>query len=86
MASSAGNGISNAQTPITIKILKTLEPITLLSAISLFPVIPAVILTAASGALVPSATMVSPMTVDGTFNFTYAISSRTCHFKTRSSH
>ena len=44
------------------------EPITLLIAISLLPVSADVILTAASGALVPIATIVRPITTDGTRN------------------
>ena len=57
-----------AETPTTIRRLKILEPITLLNAISLLPESPAEMLTAASGALVPMATMVKPIITDGTFS------------------
>ena len=49
--------------------MKIFEPITLFKAIALLPFNAASILTAASGALVPNATTVSPITTDGTFNF-----------------
>ncbi len=55
-----------AQTPTTISMLKIFDPTMLLTAMSLFPEIAAVILTEASGALVPIATMVSPITALGT--------------------
>ena len=55
------NEAKKAQIPTTIKPLKILEPIILLKAISLFPVNAARILTDASGALVPIATIVKPM-------------------------
>ena len=45
------------------------EPITLLSAIALLPFRAASILTAASGALVPNATIVRPITTEGTLSF-----------------
>ena len=68
MDESTINGLIIAQIP-TIKIrLKMLDPITLLNASSLLPERPAVILTAASGALVPIATIVRPMITEGTFN------------------
>ena len=41
----------------------------LLIAISLLPDRPAVMLTAASGALVPIATIVNPIIIEGTLNF-----------------
>ena len=60
-------GKMTAQAPITIKRLKMLEPTIFPREISLFPARPALILTAASGALVHMATMVSPMMTDGIF-------------------
>ena len=51
----------NAQIPTTISPLKILEPIILLTAISLLPASAALMLTEASGALVPMATIVRPM-------------------------
>ena len=57
-----------AETPTTISRLKMFEPITLLKAMSLLPESPAEMLTAASGALVPMATMVSPIITDGTLS------------------
>ena len=60
------NEAKKAQIPTTIKPLKILEPIILLKAISLFPVNAARILTDASGALVPIATIVKPMITLGT--------------------
>ena len=51
----------NAQIPTTTSPLKIFEPTTLLMAISLLPASAALMLTEASGALVPMATMVSPM-------------------------
>lgn len=65
MTSSAVKTFIAAQTPTTTNRLKRFEPITLLSAMSLLPARPAVMLTAASGALVPAATIVRPMTTDG---------------------
>ena len=56
-----------AQAPITTSRLKMLEPTMFPREISLFPARPALILTAASGALVPMATMVRPMITEGTF-------------------
>lgn len=56
-----------AQMPTTTSPLKMLEPTTLLMAISLLPASAALILTEASGALVPMATIVSPMMTLGTF-------------------
>ena len=54
------------QTPITTIRLKILEPTTLLTASSLFPVREADTLTAVSGSDVPIATIVSPMMIAGT--------------------
>ena len=51
----------NAQIPTTTSPLKMLEPITLLTAISLLPASAALMLTEASGALVPMATIVRPI-------------------------
>ena len=67
MLDSTTNGLIKAQTPTISTRLKMLDPITLLKASSLLPASPAVILTAASGALVPIATIVSPIMTDGTF-------------------
>ena len=61
-----GMGRMTAQTPSTISRLKMLEPVTLLRAISFAPLTAAEVLTANSGALVPNATMVSPMITLGT--------------------
>ncbi len=52
----------NALIPTTHKILKMLLPTTLPNEIALLPANEEVIETAASGALVPKATMVSPTT------------------------
>lgn len=57
----------NAQIPTTTRPLKIFEPTTLLMAISLLPASAALMLTEASGALVPMATMVRPMMTLGTF-------------------
>ena len=57
----------NAQIPTTTRPLKIFEPTTLLMAISLLPASAALMLTDASGALVPMATMVRPMMTLGTF-------------------
>ena len=65
---SVGTGCSMAHSPSTTSRLNRLEPTTLLSAISLEPCTAAAVLTASSGALVPMATMVSPITSDGTWN------------------
>ena len=59
-------GVSNAQTPITTIRLKILDPIALLTANVLLPASDAVTLTAVSGRLVPMATIVSPIMMDGT--------------------
>ena len=59
-------GRTTPQTPITARLLNRLEPMTLLMAISLLPDREAMILTEASGALVPNATIVRPMIMDGT--------------------
>ena len=58
-----------AETPRTTRILKKFEPTTLATLISFWPAKEEVILTAASGALVPMATIVSPITIAGTLNF-----------------
>ena len=65
---SIGTGLIIAHTPSTISRLNRLEPTTLLTAISLLPLSAAEVLTASSGALVPSATIVRPMITDGTLN------------------
>ena len=57
-----------AVTPKTIKRLNVFEPSTLLTAIALEPFAEANELTASSGSDVPTATIVSPTTIDGTFN------------------
>ena len=54
-------GLIKAQIPTTASKLNKFEPTTLPSAISFWPLNAAVILTAASGALVPKATIVSPI-------------------------
>ena len=59
--------LSSAAIPITISMLKMLLPITLLTAIALLPVMEDVMETAASGALVPSATIVNPTIIVGIF-------------------
>ena len=56
-----------AHTPITTIRLKILEPTTLLTASSLFPVREADTLTAVSGSEVPIATIVRPMMIAGTW-------------------
>ena len=58
---------SNAETPITAKILKMLLPTTLPKDIALVPANAEVMDTAASGALVPNATMVKPTIMVGIF-------------------
>ena len=63
-----GKGFITAHTPSTIRRLKMFEPTTLLSAISFEPLRAAEVLTASSGALVPNATIVSPIMTDGTLN------------------
>lgn len=50
-----------------INILNMLLPIILLTAIALFPLIEDIIETAASGVLVPNATIVKPTIIVGTF-------------------
>lgn len=64
---SINNSLSNADKPITINRLNMLLPITLLTAIALLPVMEDVMETAASGALVPSATIVNPTIIVGIF-------------------
>ena len=56
-----------AAQPMTVNKLKILDPMTFPREISLLPLKAAVMLTAASGALVPMETRVSPMTMDGIF-------------------
>ena len=56
---STSKGLIIPDAPITINKLNILEPITLPIAIPFWPFIEAVMLTAASGALVPNATIVS---------------------------
>ena len=57
-----------AVAPTTTSMLKILLPIMLLTAMALLPVRAEAMLTAASGALVPNATIVSPIIIDGIFN------------------
>ncbi len=64
---SINNSLSNADKPITIKMLNMLLPITVLTASALLPVMEDVMETAASGALVPSATIVNPTIIVGIF-------------------
>ncbi len=63
-----GTALTSAHTPITIRRLNRFDPITLPREISAFPESPEVILTAASGQLVPMDTIVSPITTDGTLS------------------
>ena len=58
---------SNAETPTTAKMLKMLLPITFPNDIALVPANAEVIETAASGALVPNATIVKPTIMVGIF-------------------
>ena len=58
---------TNAETPTTANILKILLPITLPKDIALVPANAEVIETAASGALVPNATIVKPTIIVGIF-------------------
>ena len=51
--------------PMTTRRLKILEPTTFPMAMSLLPFMAAVTLTASSGALVPNATIVSPIMREG---------------------
>ncbi len=69
ISDSTGTGWITAQMPSTHKRLKMLDPTTLLRAISLEPQRAAKVLTANSGALVPKATMVSPIISPGTLKF-----------------
>ena len=62
-------GVSRAHTPITIMVLNILEPVTLLIASEFLPANDAVTETAVSGRLVPIATIVRPMMMEGTLNF-----------------
>ena len=57
--------VMSAVTPRIIRIFSILLPTILPTAIPALPFIPAVMLTAASGALVPMAATVSPMITDG---------------------
>ena len=57
-----------AAQPTTASRLKILEPMMLPRDIPLLPFIPAVMLTAASGALVPMETRVRPMMIEGIFS------------------
>ena len=59
------SGLITEHKPITIRILNMFEPITLLTDMSLAFFSEEVILTAASGALVPKATIVSPIMMEG---------------------
>ena len=60
-------GEIKAATPTTTNKLKIFDPTTLPTVISLAPANAPVILTAASGALVPNATMVNPIIKLGIF-------------------
>lgn len=62
-----GRRDKKAQIPTTTRPLNIFDPTTLLMAISLLPPSAALILTDASGALVPMATIVRPMMTLGTF-------------------
>ena len=64
---SINSSLSNAAIPMTINILNRLLPMTLLTAIALLPTSDEVIETAASGALVPNATIVNPTIIVGIF-------------------
>jgi len=57
MASVGSNDPANRDMPITARILKMLDPITLPIAISAFPLFAACILTTTSGSEVPNATI-----------------------------
>ena len=59
--------LSSAAIPITISMLNKLLPITLPTAMALLPVHEEVMETAASGALVPNATIVRPTIIVGIF-------------------
>ena len=63
----ACTGFTSAQHPSTTSRLNILEPSTLLTARSFFPLNAAVTLTESSGRLVPNATTVRPMIMGGTF-------------------
>ena len=63
---STGMAAAMLLSPVTIRRLNMLEPMTLPRAIPLLPASAAVTLTASSGALVPKATTVRPMTAAGT--------------------
>lgn len=62
-------GEIKAEAPITNRMLNILDPITLPMAMQFCPFIEAVILTAASGALVPNATIVRPIISYEIFSF-----------------
>ena len=66
---STGNVAIIEETPRTTRMLKKFDPTTLATLISFWPARDDVILTAASGADVPMATIVRPITIDGTLNF-----------------
>ena len=59
------SGVITEAMPRIRRTLRMLLPTTLLTASSALPLIPAVILMAASGALVPKATIVRPITICG---------------------
>ena len=59
--SSTSIGLTIAKTPITRKILAIFEPMTLPTAISLWPFLAAETVPANSGRLVPNATIVNPI-------------------------
>ena len=63
---STASGVNSAHAPQTTIRLKILEPTALLTASALFPDMDAVTLTASSGRLVPIATIVSPIIIEGT--------------------
>ena len=62
-------GANKALAPSTTSVLNIFDPIILPIAISLLPCSDAVMLTAASGKLVPNATTVSPTIYAGILNF-----------------
>ena len=64
---SIGTGENNEIKPITTSMLNMFEPTTFPTAMSMLPLIALVMLTESSGKLVPRATIVSPIKIDGTF-------------------
>ena len=62
MCAETASGATTEESPKIIRIFRILLPTMFPMVISAFPLTAAVMLTAASGALVPMATMVSPMT------------------------